>query len=227
MWHPRASAARCGAVAPRLADDVAPVSANPGVLAMNAARDAAASVASSGLITHDAPSRSTTAAAPESGPGSDAIPSGARIRRHLSAYAGAMSDHAATASAAGASSPPAAKRVALASDWLRLVGAVYLMRCMTVTLTSLPGPAPHCQPGAVSRGEYAPPANWHEIATTTLSSIGGRTCGDLLFSGHAAVATVTTLLLVRTQRPDAARVAASTYRRAWCYARCESGRGLL
>ena len=101
--------------------------------------------------------------------------------------------------------------VALASDWLRLVGAVYLMRCMTVTLTSLPGPAPHCQPGAVSRGEYAPPANWHEIATTTLSSIGGRTCGDLLFSGHAAVATVTTLLLVRTQRPDAARVAASTY----------------
>ena len=90
---------------------------------------------------------------------------------------------------------------------------------------ALPGPAPHCQPGAVSRGEYAPPANWHEIATTTLSSIGGRTCGDLLFSGHAAVATVTTLLLVRTQRPDAARVAASTYRRAWCYARCESGRG--
>ncbi|CAN0435338.1 unnamed protein product, partial [Hapterophycus canaliculatus] len=31
------------------------------------------------------------------------------------------------------------------ADWFRLMSVTYLMRCLCVTLTSLPGPAPHCE----------------------------------------------------------------------------------
>ena len=110
-WHPSANAARCGnaPIPPGLdADPDPPFSAKPGDLAASAAADADASVASNERITEHAPSRTTTAAVPAP----HKIPNGARIPRQHRAYAGAMSDHAATASAAGASSPPAANRVA-------------------------------------------------------------------------------------------------------------------
>ena len=67
-------------------------------------------------------------------------------------------------------------------------------------MTSLPGPAPHCQFKAQGNSVYLPPGTWHDIATSLTTAISGGSCGDLLFSGHAAMTTITTLLLVRQQR---------------------------
>lgn len=53
------------------------------------------------------------------------------------------------------------QRVALITSWFRLVSIVYTLRCLTIGLTSLPGPAPHCQKLEL----YTPPENWHDIAT--------------------------------------------------------------
>ncbi|CAM9317366.1 unnamed protein product [Choristocarpus tenellus] len=53
------------------------------------------------------------------------------------------------------------RRVSLITSWFRLVSIVYTFRCLSVTLTSLPGPAPHCQ----DKSLYNPPESWHEIAT--------------------------------------------------------------
>lgn len=69
---------------------------------------------------------------------------------------------------------------------------MYLMRCLCVTLTSLPGPAPHCETYA----EYSPPRGWHDVATRLGPLMGDfRTCGDLVFSGHTAWTTMTMLLV--------------------------------
>lgn len=66
------------------------------------------------------------------------------------------------------------------------------MRCLCVTLTSLPGPAPHCETLAA----YNPPQGWHDVATRMGPLMGDfRTCGDLLFSGHTAWTTVSMLLV--------------------------------
>lgn len=68
----------------------------------------------------------------------------------------------------------------------------YLMRCLCVTLTSLPGPAPHCE----TLSAYNPPQGWHDVATRMGPLMGDfRTCGDLLFSGHTAWTTVSMLLV--------------------------------
>lgn len=53
------------------------------------------------------------------------------------------------------------QRVSLITSWFRLVSIVYLLRCLTIGLTSLPGPAPHCR----DKSLYNPPSTWHEIAT--------------------------------------------------------------
>ena len=92
------------------------------------------------------------------------------------------------------------RRCRAVTDWLRMMTVVYAFRCITSTMTSLPGPAPHCAPRAYRRGSYLPPGTWHDIATSLFTAASGGTCGDLLFSGHAAMTTVTTLLLVRQQR---------------------------
>mmetsp|Transcript_13298 Transcript_13298/g.53351 ORF Transcript_13298/g.53351 Transcript_13298/m.53351 type:complete len:297 (+) Transcript_13298:209-1099(+) len=85
-------------------------------------------------------------------------------------------------------------------DWFRMMTVVYLFRCITSTMTSLPGPAPHCATESYTTGSYLPPGTWHDIATSLFTAVSGGSCGDLLFSGHAAMTTVTTLLLVRQQR---------------------------
>jgi len=92
------------------------------------------------------------------------------------------------------------RRCRAVTDWLRMMTVVYCFRCITSTMTSLPGPAPHCAPRSYRKGAYLPPGTWHEIATSLFSAASGGTCGDLLFSGHAAMTTVTTLLFVRQQR---------------------------
>ncbi|CAM9418222.1 unnamed protein product, partial [Phaeothamnion confervicola] len=89
------------------------------------------------------------------------------------------------------------QRCRLIASWLRLISIVYAFRCLSVTLTSLPGPAPHCEDLA----SYDPPRNWHDIATRMGVIMGDfGTCGDLIFSGHAAWTTVTMLVLVKSLR---------------------------
>ncbi|CAN0231243.1 unnamed protein product [Ectocarpus sp. 6 AP-2014] len=71
------------------------------------------------------------------------------------------------------------------------------MRCLCVTLTSLPGPAPHCE----ALSGYDRPRGWHDVATRLGPLMGDfRTCGDLLFSGHTAWTTVSMLLLTKSFR---------------------------
>ncbi|CAN0478834.1 unnamed protein product, partial [Hapterophycus canaliculatus] len=53
------------------------------------------------------------------------------------------------------------QRIVLVTSWFRLVSIVYMLRCLTIGLTSLPGPAPHCR----DKSLYNPPVSWHEIAT--------------------------------------------------------------
>ena len=108
-----------------------------------------------------------------------------------------------------------------------------LFRAMTVCLTSLPGPAAHCQDGAVGSPapgppdgdvpEYFQPATWRDVATH-LGPLAGdyRTCGDLLFSGHAGFSTVTVLLFVKQMRRwptvhSAARALGVAYLCAMCF----------
>ena len=98
------------------------------------------------------------------------------------------------------------RRCRAVTDWFRMMTIVYCFRCITSTMTSLPGPAPHCAPRAYHTGLYLPPQTWWEIATSLTAAASGGTCGDLLFSGHAAMTTITTLLLVRQQRRHGRRV---------------------
>jgi len=91
-----------------------------------------------------------------------------------------------------------AARCQLFVDWFRLVAIAYIFRAMTSTLTSLPGPAPHC---SSTSAEYGPPSNWRDIVTRMGPLYGNfKTCGDLLFSGHAAWTTVTLLLSLKIDR---------------------------
>ena len=88
-----------------------------------------------------------------------------------------------------------AERCQLFVDWFRLVAIVYAFRSMTMVCTSMPGPAPHCQPGV---GDRAPPQTVVDIFTRLGPLMGNfNTCGDLMFSGHAAYATTTMLLWLR------------------------------
>lgn len=89
------------------------------------------------------------------------------------------------------------RRVALITSWFRLISIVYMLRCLTVGLTSMPGPAPHCR----DKSLYNPPTSWHEIATRMGVMVGDfSSCGDLLFSGHAAFTTTTMLVFVKSWR---------------------------
>mmetsp|Transcript_27565 Transcript_27565/g.55097 ORF Transcript_27565/g.55097 Transcript_27565/m.55097 type:complete len:399 (-) Transcript_27565:99-1295(-) len=84
-------------------------------------------------------------------------------------------------------------------DWFRLVAIAYLMRSVTLVLTSLPGPAPHCNPKFGD--EYDPPKNYIDILTRLGPLYGSfNTCGDLLFSGHASWTTMTLLICLRMTR---------------------------
>jgi len=89
------------------------------------------------------------------------------------------------------------ERCKLLVNWLRLISLAYIFRALTVTLTSLPGPAPHCN----KSDTYHPPFGWHDIATRLGPMVGDySTCGDLIFSGHTAFTTMTMLCLIKTFR---------------------------
>lgn len=69
------------------------------------------------------------------------------------------------------------RRCRATTDWFRMMTVIYFFRCITSTMTSLPGPAPHCAPRAYKRGRYLPPGTWHDIATSLFTAASGGTCG--------------------------------------------------
>ena len=86
-------------------------------------------------------------------------------------------------------------RCAVFCSFFRLMTICYALRTLTVPLTSLPGPAPHCRVGSV---DYNPPADWIDIITR-VGPLHGKfnTCGDLLFSGHMCYTNSALLLYLR------------------------------
>ena len=58
-----------------------------------------------------------------------------------------------------------------------------LLRIVSFLSTSLPGPAPHCQPNST---EYNPPKSLYSIIMSVDVLKG---CGDLIFSSHTTLAT--------------------------------------
>jgi len=86
------------------------------------------------------------------------------------------------------------KRTRAWIDWCRLMSIMYLFRACCLWLTSLPGPAPHC-----NESNFRPPSRWVDIVTWLGPLFGEfKNCGDLLFSGHTGFVT-TNVLLARKQ----------------------------
>ena len=86
-------------------------------------------------------------------------------------------------------------RCAVFCSFFRLMTICYGLRTLTVPLTSLPGPAPHCRPNST---DYNPPENWIDIVTRVGPMHGKfNTCGDLLFSGHMCYINSALLLYLR------------------------------
>lgn len=70
----------------------------------------------------------------------------------------------------------------MAERWLDCLCVGHVLRFLTYTSTSLPGPASHCRPGAIEPDLYRPT----ELTTFFTRKSGGDdpNCGDLIFSGH-------------------------------------------
>uniref|UniRef100_A0AAV1UAX3 Sphingomyelin synthase-like domain-containing protein n=1 Tax=Peronospora matthiolae TaxID=2874970 RepID=A0AAV1UAX3_9STRA len=88
------------------------------------------------------------------------------------------------------------KRCRIVSSFFRTATVCYFLRMLTVSVTSLPGPAPHCRAGSP---DYHPPTTWIDIVTS-VGPIYGKynSCGDLIFSGHMAYTNSAVLLYLRT-----------------------------
>ncbi|CAH0482354.1 unnamed protein product [Peronospora belbahrii] len=87
-------------------------------------------------------------------------------------------------------------RCRLVSSFFRVATISYFLRMLTVPVTSLPGPAPHCRAGSP---DYIPPTSWIDIVTRVGPLYGNyNSCGDLIFSGHMAYTNVAVLLYLRT-----------------------------
>ena len=67
---------------------------------------------------------------------------------------------------------------------LFVISLCVICRCISFLATSLPGPAPHCQPEST---EYNPPKNLHEVIFTYDPL---KRCGDLIFSSHTALSLI-------------------------------------
>lgn len=86
-------------------------------------------------------------------------------------------------------------RAAVISTFFRCATVCYFLRGLTIALTSLPGPAPHCRVGSAT---YFPPQNWIDIVTRVGPMYGNyNSCGDLIFSGHMAYTNSAVLLYLR------------------------------
>ncbi|TMW57950.1 hypothetical protein Poli38472_013424 [Pythium oligandrum] len=86
-------------------------------------------------------------------------------------------------------------RCRVMTTFFRCATICYGLRMCTISLTSLPGPAPHCRPG---NPDYFPPQNWIDVVTRIGPMYGNyNSCGDLIFSGHMAYTTTAVLLYLR------------------------------
>ena len=70
-----------------------------------------------------------------------------------------------------------------------------ICRSISFLSTSLPGPAPHCQPSST---EYSPPETIYDVLFT-LDAFKG--CGDLIFSSHTTLC-FTLILTVHVYSPQ-------------------------
>ena len=87
-------------------------------------------------------------------------------------------------------------RCRIVSSFFRVATICYFLRMLTVSVTSLPGPAPHCRAGSP---DYDPPTSWIDIVTRVGPIYGNyNSCGDLIFSGHMAYTNLAVLLYLRT-----------------------------
>ncbi|GAB9471627.1 Transmembrane protein [Globisporangium polare] len=94
-------------------------------------------------------------------------------------------------------------RCRVIATFFRVAAVAYALRMLTVSLTSLPGPAPHCRPGSE---RYFPPQNWIDVVTRVGPMYGQfNSCGDLIFSGHMAYTNSALLLYLRTMDRHFAR----------------------
>ncbi|TYZ57425.1 hypothetical protein PybrP1_006141 [[Pythium] brassicae (nom. inval.)] len=97
-------------------------------------------------------------------------------------------------------------RVTVISTFFRCATVCYFLRGLTIALTSLPGPAPHCRVGSAT---YFPPQNWIDIVTRVGPMYGNyNSCGDLIFSGHMAYTNSAVLLYLRVLDRHAPRFSA-------------------
>jgi hypothetical protein len=87
-------------------------------------------------------------------------------------------------------------RCRIMTTFFRVTTVCYSLRTLTISLTSLPGPAPHCRPG---NPLYSPPTSWLDVITRVGPMYGQFfSCGDLIFSGHMAYTNSAMLLYLRT-----------------------------
>ena len=87
----------------------------------------------------------------------------------------------------------------IVEEWMRVMCTMYVCRAPMFWVTSLPGPAPHC------RDARAPPDAsdvWASAIHWVAPMFGatGSSCGDLVYSGHTAFATINMLFLCRHTR---------------------------
>ncbi|KAK5623477.1 sphingomyelin synthase [Crenichthys baileyi] len=90
-----------------------------------------------------------------------------------------------------------------------IVGTLYLYRCITMYITTLPVPGMHfkCSPKLLGNWEAQMRRIMKMIAGGGLSITGSHTmCGDYLYSGHTVMLTLT-FLFIKEYSP----------RRFWCY----------
>lgn len=86
-------------------------------------------------------------------------------------------------------------RCRVISTFFRCATVCYFLRMLSIAVTSLPGPAPHCRLGSP---DYHPPKTWIDIVTRVGPIYGQyNSCGDLIFSGHMAYTTSAVLLYLR------------------------------
>lgn len=105
-------------------------------------------------------------------------------------------------------------RFILMRRFFALSGTVFLLRCVTMLITSLSVPGAHlqCQPRTMSLG---PNTSLFSDLTFKISQAyiiwrgagmsiqGVRTCGDYMFSGHTVALTMINFFITECKRPNA------------------------
>uniref|UniRef100_A0A915PKC6 SAM domain-containing protein n=1 Tax=Setaria digitata TaxID=48799 RepID=A0A915PKC6_9BILA len=83
-------------------------------------------------------------------------------------------------------------RVVIMRRMFSLVGTVFLLRCVTMLITSLSVPGPHLECRAQSYGTFVARLQqaYHIWSRLGMSIHGVRSCGDYMFSGHTTAITL-------------------------------------